>query len=758
MSKEVPNLLDYFRTHSILRSLEKNAYYSDLITDNTYSNSDIAIDEVDNIIRQFVYKDLIVDKIAVYYNEGYHLFLKVYSNDCLGWVDYFYVYTNNTTLHLLSSDPEDNIYIVLDIDLDGTNLDLEKIKEKSPLAAALDESKEAEEFLDNTLQKNITFNNVLQNVEHFKEVSFKKYISLLKHYSKSDEYIRSLAPIKKRYMFKLFEDNKSSLFHDWSKGKAVRKPVEEGVTEHDLVVYKIRNFEEPSDEENFEVMVCPNNTYVLKNHIFNKNNPKFLIGESITPLNTTNVSVLKQESKNQLNNAKNKAKGFYNRFKDLRIKFREEQADFKAEKVDEVLPPEVGLLLDDIFSYFLTIASFSFAGVMLGPLSGLAAAIIVWASNKFIISKAGREDTIDLYNNKLERLNKEIRNADSKTAKQNAERFKRKIERRIETIENHQTPVEKVVEKTISKLPQYEDEMISETAQTANKITDIKSFKGESKTFSESLKETKTRQIIDPLEVIQKRKKLLKESFVGVDNKHVKKQIRDVFNKFNRISSSYTRKDIINNKDKFNNEVQEVYQEMYSVLGPYIINPEVDLFSEGIDLSIGISKLKRKAKRVPKDIIEKLIKFRRKAQSLLEEYSNVITKEWADYRKEKRDKMREKVINDEVIPFLDEVVEWFGTAVITGAGYVVAGLILGPVATLIATVAIGIATKTVLKERKRKRRKAAIKILEHEIEMVEEKIQDARNRNDIKNRDTLKRFKHKLERKVKEIKIENRLK
>ena len=173
------NLLDHYKTHSILRNLERNPYYSNRILKNKYDNIEIAIDKVDEIITKFeiMFDKVTVDKLAVNYNDDSHLFLKVESNDNIGIVDYFYIYTNSTTLHLLGAEEDDEIYKVLDSNK-GIKLDKEELIDDSPLGVLLEDEEEGIGFAH---QRDKKVYMTLNMIPHNKELAqLPEYIEQIK--------------------------------------------------------------------------------------------------------------------------------------------------------------------------------------------------------------------------------------------------------------------------------------------------------------------------------------------------------------------------------------------------------------------------------------------------------------------------------------------------------------------------------------------------------------------------------------------------
>lgn len=158
------------------------------------------------------------------------------------------------------------------------------------------------------------------------------------------------------------------------------------------------------------------------------------------------------------------------------------------------------------------------------------------------------------------------------------------------------------------------------------------------------------------------------------------------------------------------------------------------------NLDIKAKKLGRGAKRIPVAILDKMSDYISKFRGL-----------YRSYKQSRDDKLREQLINDEIIPFFDEIFEWLATVCVTYGTYSLA--VINPVMSLVA----GFLTKMVLNKRTKDRKKLALMFLKREIAIVDEKIDDAKSANNTQAKYALMRIKGELEKKLEEIRFDNRL-
>lgn len=732
-------LLDYFSIHDLMSTLEKSPMYGDLIKSNRYENAEIAIDGIDKSIQEFqsLSKNATIEKYTVFYNKGYHLILKVYDNTDPGVSDYFYALTLNTTLELLGCNVDNDIFKILDND-GAVILEEEVIQENnSPLSVFFDESDEAEKFLSDKLQQRISFNRVLSEVTHFKEVSYKKYIQYFKHYCEDEEYLSELSPMKKRFLFKLFPDNTSTLFYDFNEKKAVRMEMTEGILNHDLITYKIRNFEDADNENNFGIKRLSPNKYIIRNDLFDKSDPDFLVGES---------SLIAES----VDSAENKIKDFKSKFKRLKNEY-DGRLDSR-DKVEEASEPFKSLLRE-INKFAVKLAEKDYLVPVLGKISNLSIAVITYLilNMQPVYRDQYISDMIDV----MEELEEEKEKMSDEDSIDQIEMYQEEVERKIDELSSRRSETERFVKDLISEAIRLES--------FANKVISDNKFIKEEGVYSESTAEL--RGTIDkPEDLLEEFKSL--SSDINMKSKRVKDEfileaLESIDNKLKRVSNKYKGSDILENSDKFLKDLEENYDDIYSEfinLIPY--GEDVDLYAEGLLDKVNISRIKRKAVGVPKDIIRGLIKRKRRA----EKYISTM--------KDRRDqKLREKAINNELVPLLDDIIEFAvsaiagltaGTGVYAVAGKVLSGpvvnlVIINPVTAIIAGILTATVFKAGLRHRKKQRVKLAIRALEDEIDIIEEKIQDARNKGDTRTRDHLKRLQNELEYRRDEIKVRARL-
>ncbi|MGL5312441.1 MAG: hypothetical protein ACRC92_04235 [Peptostreptococcaceae bacterium] len=159
-----------------------------------------------------------------------------------------------------------------------------------------------------------------------------------------------------------------------------------------------------------------------------------------------------------------------------------------------------------------------------------------------------------------------------------------------------------------------------------------------------------------------------------------------------------------------------------------------------LEMDIVASKAGRKLSSIPKGAYEGFKRFSSKARGIVK-----------GYRRYRDDRLREKLINDEIIPFFDEIFEWLFTGVLTyGSTFVT---FINPVMSLV----IFLVTKTIMNVRTKARKEIALSVLKQEIAICEEKINDARIANNNQAKYALMRIRDELSRKLDMIRYDNRL-
>lgn len=138
-----------------------------------------------------------------------------------------------------------------------------------------------------------------------------------------------------------------------------------------------------------------------------------------------------------------------------------------------------------------------------------------------------------------------------------------------------------------------------------------------------------------------------------------------------------------------------------------------------------------KAKSIPKNIIEK-------ADKLISKIREVAV----EFRRADDDKLRERIINDEFVPILDNSLKY-----IIG-GVTAYGLYFFGIANPLMAVLGGLGAKQLKQIRDKERREKALKMIKDELEILDEKINDAKSRDDRKEKYALMRIKQNLEGKL----------
>lgn len=634
-------LLDNFKIHNFLNCLEKDEYYRDLFrVNNEYPNNELIVSEIKKIINDLVFKDCIVEKISAFYNNEYHLFLKVASNkDLVGMVDYFYIFNYNSTIQLLAVDHEDNIHKIYDSNIDD---DMKLYEINSVLTYKQNED---ESEIKDLLERLISFNKVLNMVHYFREISFNDYIFKLKYFSDNDDYISHLNPIRKRFMFKTLENEKTTLFYDFISDKVKPMNFVDGIEKRfDLLTYKIKNFNDPNDEKYFMLF---------------KNNKGFLINENILDnklyKESKNIKKLPKEMKQKQKELKKEKKEAIKKFKLLDPGDEEDIAAW----VSGVMIPWYYKLVR--FSISLSKGSWGVIASLTtgeGLLAGLSTGFIIFTIHSLFYKVVGHVG------------------------------YKYMVRYFL-----------KVSDKLLWD-PLYEE------------------FKDDDGIIAKAI--VKTKKNVNGLY------KGILQKYDMDDKEMINESVID------NIVQDYLNKKYINKNDLISeSEIEDI-----------LLTEK--LYAEGPSFRAALRNIKRTTSKLPKKIFKKLNRYKSKVEHII-----------ANHRQVKREKLKEKLINDEVIPFLDEILEWFVGLVSAYGVYAV--LTINPIVALIAGLITGVVLKTSMKERTKKRKEVAIQILKDEIDMLEENIQDARNENDRKARDTMKRMQKKLERQLQRIRVENRL-
>lgn len=152
------------------------------------------------------------------------------------------------------------------------------------------------------------------------------------------------------------------------------------------------------------------------------------------------------------------------------------------------------------------------------------------------------------------------------------------------------------------------------------------------------------------------------------------------------------------------------------------------------DTSTAIGRGVEKVKRLPRVFYDEMKKIMATIRTFL-----------VSYRRAKDDELKEKVINDEFVPILDNSLKWiiggattYGSIFVLGAAPLV-GLLAGAMATVIKKI-----------DDKDKRERALV-IIKNELAILEEKINDSRNSDDRQAKYAMMRTKMELEKKLEGI-------
>ena len=144
-----------------------------------------------------------------------------------------------------------------------------------------------------------------------------------------------------------------------------------------------------------------------------------------------------------------------------------------------------------------------------------------------------------------------------------------------------------------------------------------------------------------------------------------------------------------------------------------------------------VGRALERGKQIPKNIIEQ----GRKLAGKIREF-------FVEFRKADDDALREKIINDEFVPILDNSMQYLiGGATAFGIYFLV-------VANPLIAVLGGLGAKTLKKMRDKERREKALKMIKDELEVIDEKIADAKNSDDRAQKYALMRIKQNLEGKL----------
>lgn len=152
------------------------------------------------------------------------------------------------------------------------------------------------------------------------------------------------------------------------------------------------------------------------------------------------------------------------------------------------------------------------------------------------------------------------------------------------------------------------------------------------------------------------------------------------------------------------------------------------------DTSTAIGRGIEKTKRLPRVFYDEMKKIMATIRTFM-----------VSYRRAKDDELKEKVINDEFVPILDNSLKWiiggataYGSIFVLGAAPLV-GLLAGAMATVIK------------KMDDKEKREKALKVIKDELVILEEKINDSRNSDDRQAKYAMMRTKLELEKKLEGI-------
>jgi hypothetical protein len=147
------------------------------------------------------------------------------------------------------------------------------------------------------------------------------------------------------------------------------------------------------------------------------------------------------------------------------------------------------------------------------------------------------------------------------------------------------------------------------------------------------------------------------------------------------------------------------------------------------EANVNVKAAARKVVSIPKKIYKEIDEKKERAKDLVSEL-----------RRNKDDQISKDVLEDRIVPFIDDIMQYIISGVLAFGAFFPGGPLVGIITFIIS--------KTILGKKNKERKNMALNVLKREIEIIDEKIQDARNNNDIKSRDQLKRYKFKLETKL----------
>lgn len=144
-----------------------------------------------------------------------------------------------------------------------------------------------------------------------------------------------------------------------------------------------------------------------------------------------------------------------------------------------------------------------------------------------------------------------------------------------------------------------------------------------------------------------------------------------------------------------------------------------------------VGRVVEKAKQIPRQVIDKGKEIASKIREVL-----------VEFRRADDDALRERIINDEFVPILDNSMKWLiGGATSFGLYFLVAA---NPIIALLG----GFGAKKLKEIRDTERREKALKMIKDELEVIDAKIADAKNNDDRQQKYALMRIKQNLEGKL----------
>lgn len=162
-----------------------------------------------------------------------------------------------------------------------------------------------------------------------------------------------------------------------------------------------------------------------------------------------------------------------------------------------------------------------------------------------------------------------------------------------------------------------------------------------------------------------------------------------------------------------------------------------ELYGEASVQTITSNAIK-KVKRIPMETVRRI-----------KGLSNKMRKAYGSFVRAKEDETRERIINDEIFPISDKIINTCVSAILA-YGTVAMGIV-NPVMGLL----IFVGTKTILRSKSNKKREMALHFLKKELEILDEKISDSKVEADKDAKYKLMRIRNKIEKKIEQVRTED---